>query len=1095
MSISESGNINAGPGEQISFASGSDAVVIDSASLLFNAEFTRDGRDLILQNADAADIRIVDYFHASPLADLQAPDGATLRGDLVEILAGPLAPGQYAQAGAVIGGVPIGQVEALDGQATVQRSDGVTETLQDDTKIFQNDVVQTDADSKLSITFADGTVFTLAADSRMVINELIYAPDAQDNGATFNLIQGGFVFIAGKVAATGGMDINTPAATMGIRGTTVLADIQSKDGVSTAEISLTRDPDGSVGKVALFDLDGDLITTITSTTTKWIVSTEEGETREVERTEADDQADNVLIAEAVAAYQAALQRFSLDGKFIELNSSERPLSDTRSGDALGDDDADIDLDNQDREELPELAPLPPTSIEPPRQDRFDEGNNNQDIPNTDDSDGIDVTLTTQEDADGSELTGQLPSTQSGGVFAIASLPVNGTVVLGPDGSFSYEPAPDFNGTDTFAYTVSGPDGIEVGSVTVNVTPVNDAPTIEDVSVEGVENTIILGTAIGNDVDGDPLTYNLDQGAAFGTVVVTSDGAWSYTPDPNFNGTDTFTIQVSDPDEASSIQTVTVNVEDANDPPVITSPASETEGAVTENSNVSANGQLAATDPDSESTPVWSGGGSGQFGTFAITASGAWTYVLDERAEALQEGQTITEAFVATVTDDEGASQEQSITIDVTGTNDLPTVGDITLTTTTGTALTGTFIAQDLDANDSLTFTANRLSANGGTVTVSGDTFLYTPATDFFGRDVFEFVVTDEFGGFTSGAADILVVSDRLTDFGDQTIEFQVSTTSEDSAIGAVISTVSQSEAGGEEGTIQIFDLSVELTADGESFGTIAFLTNSILNEDGSAAILNLADINGIENLLGTENQISATAAYTLDGETVELELFASEAIGKQESAQTEAGSDQSDLIFGSDQADTLGGLAGTDLIFGFAGDDTLSSDGGLDHLYAGADNDLINLSNVQSVAAGQITEIDGGTGRDRLAFSDGGDINDALDLIDLSGIEALDIENGAANTLELSLSDILAFSDEADTELETLLNDALPESASVYGDSSDQLNLLNDATGQFVDTETSVTDANGTTLNVYQFVGGGDVLATLAVDSDVTVTTNAQPAA
>ena len=122
----------------------------------------------------------------------------------------------------------------------------------------------------------------------------------------------------------------------------------------------------------------------------------------------------------------------------------------------------------------------------------------------------------------------MPSTQSGGVFAIATVPANGTVVLGPDGSFSYEPAPDFNGTDTFAYTVTGPDGIETGSVTINVTPVNDAPTIEDVSVEGAENTIILGTAVGNDVDGDPLTYNLDQGATFGTVVVTSDGAWSYT---------------------------------------------------------------------------------------------------------------------------------------------------------------------------------------------------------------------------------------------------------------------------------------------------------------------------------------------------------------------------------------------------------------------------------------------------------------------------------------------------------------------------------------------------------------------------------------
>ncbi|MEP6067129.1 MAG: Ig-like domain-containing protein [Paracoccaceae bacterium] len=1089
MSIAEIDNIAHGSNEQILFASGSDPVVIESASLLFEAEFSRDGRDLILQNNDAADIRVVDYFHASPLADLQSPDGATLRGDLVDILAGPLAPGQYAQAGAVTGAMPIGQVETLDGLATVQRSDGVTETLQDTTKIFQNDVVQTNADSKLSITFVDGTVFTLSPDSRMVINELIYSPDSQDNGATFNLIQGGFVFIAGKVASTGGMDVNTPAATMGIRGTTVLADIQSKDGVSTAEITLTRDPDGGVGKVALFDLDGDLITTITSTTKTWVVSTEEGQTREIDRSETDEQADNVLIAEAVAAYQAALQRFSQDGKFIDLNKSGRAISDVGTDDGNGEADADIDLDGEDSEELPELVPLPPAPDEAPDQDQFDEGNNTQDFQD------IDVILTTQEDAGGSDLTGQLPSNQSDGVFAIETVPANGSVVLGSDGSFSYTPAPNFNGADTFVYSVTGQSGLERGSVTVNVTPVNDAPTIQDVSVQGTEDTIILGTALGTDVDNDVLTYNLDQGAAFGTVVVTNDGAWSYTPDANFDGTDTFAIRVSDPDEESSVQTVTVSVIGVNDAPVVTSPPSQAEGSVTENVTVSTNGQLVATDQDSVSTPTWSGGGIGQFGTFSISTTGAWTYALDTRAEQLQQGQTISEVFVATVTDDQGASRDQSITINVTGTNDSPTLGSIALTTTTDTAVSGTFTAQDLDANDGLTFSTNALSANGGTVTLSGDTFLYTPAADFFGRDVFDYTVLDDFGGFASGAAEILVVSERLTDLGGQTIEFQVTTTSEDGPIGAVLSSVTQPDPVSEEGFVQIIDLSVELTADGESFGTIALLTSNVLNEDGTAARLELAEIGGIENLLGEENQFSATATYSLDGETTDLELFASETIGKQDNAQSETGTDQSDLIFGSDQADNLGGLAGTDLIFGFAGDDTLSSDGGLDHLYAGADNDLINLSNVQSVAAGQVTEIDGGTGRDRLAFTDGGDVNDALDLIDLTGIEALDIENGAANTLELSLADILAFSNEADTELETLLNEALPESASVYGDTSDQLNLLGDANGQFVDTETSVTDANGTTLNVYQFVGGGDVLATLAVDSDITVTSNAQPAA
>jgi hypothetical protein len=75
------------------------SIVIDDPSRLFGAEFTRDGTDLVLKNNGAEDIRIVDYFGKGIPPDLVTSEGGKLTGATVEKLAGPAAPGQYAQAG------------------------------------------------------------------------------------------------------------------------------------------------------------------------------------------------------------------------------------------------------------------------------------------------------------------------------------------------------------------------------------------------------------------------------------------------------------------------------------------------------------------------------------------------------------------------------------------------------------------------------------------------------------------------------------------------------------------------------------------------------------------------------------------------------------------------------------------------------------------------------------------------------------------------------------------------------------------------------------------------------------------------------------
>jgi hypothetical protein len=124
---------------------------------------------------------------------------------------------------------PIGRVETATGSVTIEHVNAVVVQAKlpsqaDQTKIgdlvYQGDVVQTGADGLVSISFADGTSFNLSKNAKMTLDEFVYDPNGKSNSTLFNLAKGTFTFVAGQVAKTGDMKITTPAATMGIRGTT-----------------------------------------------------------------------------------------------------------------------------------------------------------------------------------------------------------------------------------------------------------------------------------------------------------------------------------------------------------------------------------------------------------------------------------------------------------------------------------------------------------------------------------------------------------------------------------------------------------------------------------------------------------------------------------------------------------------------------------------------------------------------------------------------------------------------------------------------------------------------------------------------------------
>lgn len=257
----DEGLLNAGPGgfeatpgktpqtvtvDARQFSQGDIAVPMGEE--LLEADFLRQGSaDLLVraQGVDSHQVLIINYFESTAPLSLMSEHGKRLHGESVATLAGPLAPAQYA--GPVPGAEPIGQVEKLEGIVKVVRS-GAEEQLTIGDKVFENDVIKTDTDGSVGVRFNDDSVFALGEDARMTLDRLVYDPATGDGESSVNVIKGMFKFVSGEIAANnpGEMQIKTPVATIGIRGTTGGGVIEGEG--ADNQFYLAANADGTHGK-------------------------------------------------------------------------------------------------------------------------------------------------------------------------------------------------------------------------------------------------------------------------------------------------------------------------------------------------------------------------------------------------------------------------------------------------------------------------------------------------------------------------------------------------------------------------------------------------------------------------------------------------------------------------------------------------------------------------------------------------------------------------------------------------------------------------------------------------------------------------------
>lgn len=417
-------------------------------------------------------------------------------------------------------------------------------------------------------------------------------------------------------------------------------------------------------------------------------------------------------------------------------------------------------------------------------------------------------ITLSEDT---KFSGTLVGSDPDGDTLTYILTTNGTlgtaVVNGTTGAFTYTPKANANGTDSFKFKVNdGALDSAIVTVSVTVTPVNDAPVANPLNVVTDEDKSVSGQLLATDVDGDALTYTLVADGTKGHAgIVAASGAFTYTPNANVNGTDSFVYKVSD-GKLESSATVSVTINPVNDAPIAQDDNAQTEANLPVAIDVLAND----TDVDGDSLTI-SKVGNGANGTASIsggkvvytpnqdftgtdsltymvsdgqlTANGTvniivtppqyqvtvyWTYdsttpasgfrlyyngalvaeTSDPTARQLTckipENDTV-KTFILTVLDANGVESPPSnnLTYDPSILDNAPVAQNVSLQTAEDTVLTGVLPATDQDG-DKLTYTLQANGAHGTAAITDAATgaFSYTPQANFNGTDSFTFVAND-----------------------------------------------------------------------------------------------------------------------------------------------------------------------------------------------------------------------------------------------------------------------------------------------------------------------------------------------------------------
>jgi large repetitive protein len=396
---------------------------------------------------------------------------------------------------------------------------------------------------------------------------------------------------------------------------------------------------------------------------------------------------------------------------------------------------------------------------------------------------------------------QNDSASGSATFTLLAGAAHGTVTIGTNGSYEYNPAAGFSGTDSFTYTVTDPSGMtSTATVTMRVGPqaLNDTATTP-------AGAAVSGTVATNDFGAAGAVWSgPTAGPAHGTVVIGPSGTYTYTPAAGFSGTDSFTYTVTNPDGSTATATMQVAV-----------------GPIAVNDNVAVafdrpfNGSVSLNDAFVTGATFTRGTGPSH-GTLTMNADGTYVY----RPTAGYSGP---DSFTYTVTNPAGGTSTATVNVNVGG-----KVADDSFETSAGKSVSGDVSSNDRIASGGIYSKATSPS-KGTAVMNSNGTVTYQPNAGFSGTDSFTYEVLNT-DGTTSTATVTIRVGPKVV---DSTVLATGSATgianqSGTSAPGAVCSLATKPA----HGTVVLKpDCSYVYTADAGYTGQDEFVYN-VTNPDG-----------------------------------------------------------------------------------------------------------------------------------------------------------------------------------------------------------------------------------------------------------------------
>ncbi|MCS0393341.1 tandem-95 repeat protein [Vibrio diabolicus] len=336
-------------------------------------------------------------------------------------------------------------------------------------------------------------------------------------------------------------------------------------------------------------------------------------------------------------------------------------------------------------------------------------------------------------------------------------PANGTVSVNPDGSVTYTPNDNYHGTDSFTYIVTSGGVSESTTVSVDVTPVNDAPVAKDDTAITDEDTPVTIDVLPNDTDIDGEKLSVESASVpkeQGTVEVV-DGKLVFTPAENFNGDAEITYIVTD-GELTDEAKVTVTVNPVNDAPTIKVDAVEsiTEDAVSTDTVVATLTVRDTDTPEDQLTVSLENNSNGYFvlvgDEVKLTQAGVDAVNNDELN---LKDLTIS----ASVSDGVNPTANDSDSLIVNRVNDAPTVDNVI----SDQVLSEDFATYTIDLNNAFKDSDSTLnfSVSGNSnvlVSIENGIATISPTADWNGSETLTFTATDPSGEIVSQAVNFTV---------------------------------------------------------------------------------------------------------------------------------------------------------------------------------------------------------------------------------------------------------------------------------------------------------------------------------------------------